>query len=407
MRQILSNSFRFSEPDDIARAQVVEHLQSSLGNHSHRQGYETWACAWAPDYSYFAWSCGNRIVQLLPWNRSTNCIQDDQESHETRQTLTIDCGELVWSVAFGSGTSKTDNAHVWTRLKLDQNLILATGLQSGRIKLWNCGTGHLLLELLDHKDVVRDIDFAPDGSLHLASASRDGTLKLWDLNMDGNMYRTLRPQCKWVYSCSWSPNKKFIASSGNYKCVVLWDVEDPYDMKVLRKLEGHYHDVVSCEFSPDSALLATASYDTRVIVWDPYTGDSLREFGHLFPPPRPIYAGGANDHYVRSVSLSADGVHIASVSDDGYVRFWNLHTLGDPPVISENTNALCCAYSPGGAVLAVGTRNGEVTFYRSDREVTSLLHLTRMKIRKNLPTPKIDHLSIPIKLKEFLKYHDV
>lgn len=37
---------------------------------------------------------------------------------------------------------------------------------------------------------------------------------------------------------------------------------------------------------------------------------------HLFPPPSPIFAGGANDRWVRSVSFCADGRHLASVADD-------------------------------------------------------------------------------------------
>lgn len=37
---------------------------------------------------------------------------------------------------------------------------------------------------------------------------------------------------------------------------------------------------------------------------------------HLFPPPSPIFAGGANDRWVRSVSFCPDGQHIASVTDD-------------------------------------------------------------------------------------------
>lgn len=48
---------------------------------------------------------------------------------------------------------------------------------------------------------------------------------------------------------------------------------------MIRKLEGHHHDVVACDFSPDGALLATASYDTRVYIWDPHTGAILMEFG--------------------------------------------------------------------------------------------------------------------------------
>lgn len=56
---------------------------------------------------------------------------------------------------------------------------------------------------------------------------------------------------------------------------VIWDTKT---FVLLRKLEGHYHDVCSADFSSDGALVVTSSYDTRAIVWDPHTGDPLFEF---------------------------------------------------------------------------------------------------------------------------------
>ena len=34
-----------------------------------KAGCETWVTAWSPDALYFAWSCGGRVVRLVPWNR--------------------------------------------------------------------------------------------------------------------------------------------------------------------------------------------------------------------------------------------------------------------------------------------------------------------------------------------------
>lgn len=50
-------------------------------------------------------------------------------------------------------------------------------------RVWFPGT--LLLNLMDHTDIVRDLTFAPDGSLMLVSASTDKTLRVWDLKDDG------------------------------------------------------------------------------------------------------------------------------------------------------------------------------------------------------------------------------
>ena len=34
-----------------------------------KSGCETWCVAWSADGAYIAWSCGHRVVKLVPWNR--------------------------------------------------------------------------------------------------------------------------------------------------------------------------------------------------------------------------------------------------------------------------------------------------------------------------------------------------
>ena len=46
---------------------------------------------------------------------------------------------------------------------------------------------------MDHTDRVRDLTFAPDGSLVLVSASRDKTLRVWDLKDDGRNVQCSKP----------------------------------------------------------------------------------------------------------------------------------------------------------------------------------------------------------------------
>lgn len=54
---------------------------------------------------------------------------------------------------------------------------------------------------MDHTDIVRDLTFAPDGSLMLVSASRDKTLRVWDLKDDGmeiSFYVKLQLNILWI-----------------------------------------------------------------------------------------------------------------------------------------------------------------------------------------------------------------
>ncbi|CAL8342921.1 WD repeat and SOCS box-containing protein 1 [Gadus morhua] len=409
---------------DIGKAKFIGELSVPVAPFDQKSGRETWTVAFAPDGSYFAWSQGHRIVRLVPWSKcltkfstshsseGTNPAGGHQDGDECRVppaadepcNHTIDCGDIVWGLAFGSSVPEKQSRCVnieWHRFKFGQDqLLLATGLNNGRIKIWDVYTGKLLLNLMDHTDIVRDLTFAPDGSLMLVSASRDKTLRVWDLKDDGNMVKVLRGHQSWVYCSAFSPDSSTLCSVGAGKAVFLWNMDD---YSLVRKLEGHHNDVVSCEFSPDGALLVTASYDTRVIVWDPYKGTILLEQGHLFPPPSPIFAGGANDRWVRSVSFCHDGRHIASIADDRLLRFWSIEEKA-PQAIAGLASGLSCAFSTDGTVLAAGTRDGSVLFWACPRSTPPLQHLCRMALRRLMSTQQVEALVIPTPLCDYLAY---
>jgi len=89
-----------------------------------------------------------------------------------------------------------------------------------------------LLELIDHTDVIRDLSFAPDASLRLVSASRDGTLRVWQLHdsrINGSVSSQqaavrllIGGQSKWMYGCCWSPDANLLASVGDSRSVRLF-----------------------------------------------------------------------------------------------------------------------------------------------------------------------------------------
>ncbi|XP_029653642.2 WD repeat and SOCS box-containing protein 1 [Octopus sinensis] len=401
------------------QAHLTYELKSPHRNARNANKIATRAIAWSPDGKYFAWSCGNGYVVLCPWDAQLNKI-----SLESKHT--IDCGEHVCSLAFSTApkpkklqqdyhlcngdTTILDDGSNHDRpclIPFDKCLVLAVGVSSGRIQLWNAYSGHLLLYLHDHTKQVSCLDFAPNSSLMLLSGSHDGTLKFWDLHDDGNMTHTLQmPMHSAVYCCKFSPQANYLAATGINRLVVICETSKSKRSDPVRKLYGHQNVVVSCDFSPDGALLATASYDTRVIIWNWYKGVCLRQLGHLFPAPRPIFAGGANEYHVRSVAFCDFGTNISTVADDGYVRVWNLLSLSkNPEVIVHLKNALCCSFCPNNSLVAVGTQTGDVCFYTIPYQPPKLQHLCRRVLRFHLSQPdSISRLDIPAFLKKYLSY---
>ncbi|KAK4296357.1 hypothetical protein Pmani_031140 [Petrolisthes manimaculis] len=396
---------------------IGELLTGREGANNYQPGGESWSCAFAPDESRFAWSCGFRKVVILPWNSYKNCLHKDGSQDGLgyqlfNERVSLDAAFPVTCLAFGTGTPEKDlvKRDYWTRFNHSKDLILATGHTNGRIRIWDPYTGKLLLELTDHHKPVTCLAFAPDGSLRLVSGSRDCTIKVWDMFDDGNMFKTLKEHPGSVRSVAWSPDGHYLCSTGDRQKVLIWDM-DQYTLH--RRLSGHYNSVLSCSFSPDGAMLATASCDTRVIVWNTATGEQLRVLGHMSPPPAVIYMSGENNSAVRGVSFSPNGCHLVTICADGVLRFWNLDQGNvDEEQQPESTGhsldgdtLLSCCYSPGGGTVAVGHASGSVVFFQCPSFVPPLLHLSRMSVHRALgDVTSHPEILLPRSLKSYLQY---
>lgn len=414
-----SNTVLHSDNKEDAPVLLAELRPGREQLYDWKSSCETWSVAFSPDGFWFAWSQGHGIIKLIPWpmeeeqirapsyRTKSQCYKNAEVKGKCNlKEKILDCGQIVWSLAFGSSSSPA-GWKLWPRSRqqasgsLGSWQLLATGLSDGHVKIWEVHTGRLLFNLSGHQDVVRDLSFATNGSLTLVTASRDKTLRIWDLKKDGKLIQVLSGHIQWVYCCSISPDCSMLCSAAGESSVLLWSMRS---YTLIRKLEGHQNSVVSCDFSPDSALLITASYDTTMILWDPYTGEKLRQFLHIavsrdldYSSPEPQLSA------LRSVCFSPEGMYLASLADDRFLRIWSLEHE-EPLSAAPVTNGLCCTFFPHGGILATGNRDGQVQFWTSPRVLSSLRHLCRKALRCFLTTYQVLALPIPGKMKDFLTY---
>ena len=98
---------------------------------------------------------------------------------------------------------------------------LASASFDKKVKIW-CGlTGNFITTLTGHVGSVYQVIFSPDSRL-VASASKDSTLKVWEIRDSKKAKNTLAEHYDEVYALDWSPNGRLLASGGKDRLLRIW-----------------------------------------------------------------------------------------------------------------------------------------------------------------------------------------
>ena len=281
-----------------------------------------------------------------------------------------------------------------------------------------------------HTNTVTSCSFSHDDK-SVASASKDGTVIVWDVETHGKVLR-LKPEqrCGSVRSltfCGSAFGGNIIASGGEDRMVRLWDIRTPAEP--VRELKGHQGEVNGVRFAWDDSTnagkLFTIGSDKAVKVW--YTDGSDAKlfdsfFGHtsaalcmdMLTINRPVTGG--DDHSVRAWNVARDshtifssGGHTAPVDSvfaidanhylsggqDGSICLWgstsrkSLHRVEDAHVGDWITSVSGIRNSD---LALSGSLDGHIRLWRVGRpsEDTEISKKTKMVLER------IDNSTIPI-----------
>jgi hypothetical protein len=98
---------------------------------------------------------------------------------------------------------------------------LASASVDGTVRLWDAVRGEVLRTFLGHRGGFRHVAFSPDGA-RVAAADLDGTLRLWD-TASGQEVHTLQGQPGSVNTVAFSPDGMQLASAGWSNTALVWD----------------------------------------------------------------------------------------------------------------------------------------------------------------------------------------
>lgn len=227
--------------------------------------------------------------------------------------------------------------------------LIASGGKDGKVAIWEAANTEKPLRVIEkaHKLWVNSLAWEPyhvDGVPRLASASKDGTARLWEART-GRALFTLSGHSNSVSSVKWG-GEGLVFTGAHDRTVKVWAAAEG---KLVRSLDGHGHWVNCLALTTDGAirsgpydhkghapadesqareaaakrynevrgaaeLLASGSDDFTVFLWSPANSK------------KPIARLTGHVQLVNNVCFSPDGHWLATASFDGSVRLWAART---------------------------------------------------------------------------------
>ncbi|MGH0130965.1 UNVERIFIED_CONTAM: hypothetical protein FKN15_056691 [Acipenser sinensis] len=168
-------------------------------------------------------------------------------------------------------TSSTSEAVPPPTLSQNQAFSLPPGhavccFMDGGVGLYDMGAKKWdFLRDLGHVETIFDCKFKPDDPNLLATASFDGTVKVWDINTLTAVYTTPGNEGV-IYSLSWAPGDlNCIACATSRNGALIWDLKKG---KLITKFEEHGKNGIFCIAwsHKDSKRIATCSADGYCLI---------------------------------------------------------------------------------------------------------------------------------------------
>jgi len=207
---------------------------------------------------------------------------------------------------------------------------------------------------LDVKVPVKSLDISPDQNvLAVAYANHVG---LWDLDSK-TWLQTFTTESGAATQGLFSPDGRMLVVADESGRIAFWNLTGPRNLGVLTRA-GNPDGLGMLRFSADGRWLVNPGGRSPSQVW------SVAD--------RTLVAEPSDSALAERAAFSPDGRWLAITGGDASIRFWETSRWQKARTLQGHTDPVTSLdFSPNGAFLASGARNGEVKLWAMDEPPTA------------------------------------
>ena len=289
------------------------------------KGQVPWSAAWSPDGSHIAW--GNENLELSIYARSPirhsfnlatmehgDAVTEETEGDWHRATLnegalklvssgktTVDVMHGVKKIATLQPTLEYNKAYDTIRcFSLIGREHAAVG-SNFNLRIYDTKTGEIERELIGHSGVVWAVSTSPDGRF-LLSASNDMTLRVWDLNAQGDYQQ--EPVLSLFFAgqdwIAWTPEGYYDASPGGER-LMGWHVNNGPDQLASFLPASQFHKQF---YRPEAIKLLLKAGNVERALKGTGSNEPIKTVAESLPPEVKIISPSEAIHEASSEEIT-------------------------------------------------------------------------------------------------------
>ncbi|NXO24624.1 AHI1 protein, partial [Cisticola juncidis] len=230
------------------------------------------------------------------------------------------------------------------------------------IALYEIPSGQFLREFYGHLNIVYDLCWSKDNH-YLLTASSDGTVRMWKIEMKAASAVRVFPHPSFVYTAKYHPVADSLVVTGCYDSVIrIWNanVKEVHG-QLLQELDGHKSFINTLCFDAEGHYMFSGDSSGLIIVWDtPVRGSSPHLFQH-WKISKEIKENDIKGTPINHLEVHPNGRRLLIHAKDNTLRIMDLRILATKKYVGATNyrEKIHSTLTPCGTFLFSGSEDGK------------------------------------------------